>query len=243
MNRKVFRKWDRAAEKEQIVEDIKDNICSILGDEYKILQTPIIFDVDLVDILLVNRDGVLTILKVLEKPASMEILGKVALDYSVLEKHKSDFLKMYPKESIDPSQKMLVKLFVPEAESSLSSVISRMNLQCDLFQYDFVMAGDETGLVVNRLCSSSVSKHQQDYSSILKIMGENVRSESSHTEKADYHKYEVPIVEKEEPQIVDTAQTDVGRKKDVFDIRKLSEEELVAFFDLEKKLDDFHNKG
>ena len=255
MKRKIYSTWDRSNEKTDIIEDIRDNIDVLLGADYIVLQTPVLFDIDLIDVLLLGKKNNIVIVKVLEKEPSLDVLGKIAIDYVAVQKHIADFRKMYPSESINIEDKIELKVFVPNAPDSLRTVISCMSLPCELFAYEFVLSGGETGLVINRVCSSETVKPLQDYSSILKIMGENVRSESSSLQdrtfdlaekndaKTDVNikkdssaKKELSVSEK-----VEAVKNITQKKPDYLDVRKLSEEELVAFFDFEKKIEEYHN--
>ncbi|MBU1863105.1 MAG: hypothetical protein KKH94_05545, partial [Candidatus Omnitrophica bacterium] len=168
-------------------------------------------------------------------------LGKVILDYATLNAQRERLKMLYSHERIDTLKHIVVKLFIPGDTEQIQRVVSYLSFPVDIYRYRAIMTGGESGIIVEKIHAHVAEGKRHDYSSIIKIMGENVRSDLSFShEKVTQENKKVKEVETAlEPITVPWQHK--GAVDNFFERGKLTEEELIAFFDFEKHINDFNN--
>jgi hypothetical protein len=169
------------------------------------------------------------------------------LDYGLLNEKRDRLRLSYPDEHIDTKKDLHVVLFIPAKNSHFMSALTQINFVVDVYTYMFVRSGAEEGIVLDQLkISSNLKPRAGQYDSMLRVMGENVRSEHSQVPpKKDFSSGQSNVKEKQKDENLQTSvpQQDISISKvrDIAEKASLSEEELIAFFDLEKKVDSYCN--
>lgn len=249
MKKRIYQNWNREDKKRKSIEDLRDSLPEYFGPGWKVLKTPIVLDVDLIDILLLKEDGRLTIIKVIDESDDLSFFGKMVFDYGLLNAKKEKLRQSYPEEYIDVHKDLHVVLFMPEKNLYFVKALGQIGFVVDVYTYLFVQSGAEEGIVLDRITVPEAAKvRPSEYDSMLRIMGENVRSEHSEypvkdaampdttitpsVEKTAQHKIEKTLTQKDIP---------LSAVNDFIEKTSLSEEELIAFFDLEKKVDSYCN--
>ena len=257
MKRLLFRKSVGARDKKNIIADFKEQLSEYFGSEWRLLETPIMLDIDLVDILLLKDTGQLCAVKIVLDTVDSACMGSIVKDYAALSSRLHKMCDAYPDERIDESQKLLVRLFIPDSNRTILDAFSLIAVPVEVYQYFFITSHDHDGIVIERL-SDVPEKKAQDYSAILKVMGENVRSETSSVEEetfmAEEAETEVHDDTKIEAEIETETETipmttvdehhetaETGREN-YFNRATLNEDELVAFFDFEKTIDTYRDE-
>ncbi len=252
MKKILYSKWNRAEERDKLVVDLKDSLGEYFGSEWRILQTPIIIDIDLVDILLVNNTGRLCAVTILPEKVDSSLIGKIVSEYAALSRQLEKFKNAYAGENIDVKQKLMVRLFVPNNIVNILELLACISIPIEVYQYFFIKSHDNEGIVIERL-SELVERREgeQDFSSLLKIMGENVRSEASSVSEEEAVLKEKIETKEEEPAAESVHEESVPSENETkqkhntdnyFERTKLNEDELVAFFDLERRLAAFQTE-
>jgi len=241
MKHTIFYTWERTEERHLLVDDIKDSVLLTLEHDWRMLQTPILLDIDLVDVLMINKEGQLCVVKIIENEDLLSLVGTLARDYVLLQSKLDRIGRAYPNDYIDIKKKLLVKLFAPHSDDLLQNTFSCINFPLEVFHYSFIRSHTNSGILVKKIPTSISLQHGQEYSSLLKIMGENVRSDTSQVNPDELNLVDAEgLVETKEtfsPEIVPP----VTDEEHTLQHGKLNEEELVAFFELEKKIDESRN--
>jgi hypothetical protein len=247
MKKIIYQRLSTEGDRRKRIEDLRDSLPDFLGQGWKVLQTPIVLDVDLIDILLVNADGQLSLAKVLDDEETISFFGKMVLDYSVLNEKRDKLKNAYADVYIDGTKNLKVFLFVPSKNASFLSAINQVDFAITLYTYMFVKSQEHEGIVLDRIDVNPKQGTKIDpYDSMLKIMGENVRSEHSQY-TVDSIQSPVPSESRVESlhsvskQPLSQHDFESKRVSDFLDKTTLTEEELIAFFDLEKKVDSYCN--
>jgi len=248
MKKNIYQKWNREEDKRKGIEDLRDSLPEYFGQGWKVLQTPIVLDVDLIDILLLKNDGRLIVVKVVDSADDLSFFGKMILDYGMLNEKREKLRLSYPDEYIDVNKDLYVVLFIPAKNSHFVSALAHIGFVVDVYTYMFVQSGSEQGIVLDRVSVPSRAKVKpHEYDSMLRIMGENVRSEHSQyplgeepIPPSEPFGHNVPLEENFQTS-VPQQDISIAATKDFVEKASLSEEELIAFFDLEKKVDSYCN--
>jgi hypothetical protein len=248
MKKRVYQNWDREDDKRKSIEDLRDSLPEYFGPGWKVLQTPIVLDVELIDILLLQEDGRLTIVKVIDEADDLSFFGKMVFDYGLLNEKREKLRQCYSGEYIDINKDLHVVLFMPAKNLYFVKALGQIGFVVDVYTYLFVQSGNEEGIVLDRVKVPPQSHvRPNEYDSMLRIMGENVRSEHSDypvKDEAVSADLSAPAEKTAQQKIEKTlAQQDIPLREvnDFIEKTSLSEEELIAFFDLEKKVDSYCN--
>jgi hypothetical protein len=248
MKKNIYQKWIREGNKRKSIEDLRDSLPEYFGQGWKVLETPIVLDVDLIDILLLKDDGRLIIVKVVDKTDDLAFVGKMILEYSILNEKRDKLRASYSDEYIDVNKDLYVVLFVPAKNAHLEKALSHLSFVVNVYTYMFIQSGTEQGIVLDKMSVQPKNMAKShEYDSMLRIMGENVRSEHSQYSSADVpmaspiSSNATPPIEKDLQTPVPQQDISIAATKDFVEKTSLSEEELIAFFDLEKKVDSYCN--
>ncbi len=208
---------------------------------YRFLDTPLFFDLRIVDFVLVNGKGEISIVKIW--PREGYGVEDFICDYFKIDGNRRRFGEIYPNENLNTDIHISVKLFIENRYEKKKKIFNSFSFQIELYGYNYADFSEETKIEIEELFESDKDK-KEVYGSFFKIVGENVRSAESKLEDKI-----VPIVE-----VVSESDNETGGEKEPFEEKdilvdnidfeavRLSEEELIAFFDLEKKIESFLGK-
>jgi hypothetical protein len=251
MKHELFIKWDRLGRRQEVLCDLTESLMTFFSEHWTVLPTPIILDNDLIDLLLVNKEGTLSAVKIFDDENTEELLGEVLRDYYGLDAKLYKLQRAFPATTINAQQKLQLKLFSPHFDKNIIKALAAVTIPLEVYTYSFVKSAEQSGIVLEKIPLRDQHYGNQDYSSILKVLGENVRSETSEfiAPLAAQKETLEPLTHDAAPQIavppVSGPHAKNERENDrvlFLDRAKLGEEELIAFFDFDKKLNEFLQK-
>ncbi len=259
MKKTIFKQCSHTYNKDELIGDISESLNDSFGPTWRLLQTPIVLDNDLIDMLLVNDDGGLCIVSVLEPDDDATCLGRIIAEYDALNSKRKKLHHAYPHENIDVRKPIALKLLTRGLDEACMRALRMVMMPVQVYQCMYVASHDSKGLVVEeRSWEKRKEKKEDAYASMLRVMGENARSRESQVKEEDVdfvpvHKEITKAIENDADIKTDVTLSDEIREDEeqnefgdvhtsTFHQRaQLTEEELIAFYDLEKKIDSYCN--
>lgn len=265
MKRKIF--FTDSNEKKAIAE-VKEFVGDVIGCEWQLLQVPLIVGITMIDMLFVRADGQLCVVKILNDAHDISQAGDLCAQYATLISMLPSLANVYDEGCVDATKAPVLKLFIPHAVGVTYESYRYFGFALQIYPFSFMTATDgESSVLIHgiqqpiaRMSSQSTvapcaSRHMppaskaetvkkredrdKEYETLLKIMGENARSEES---TANDIVLNVPHVQAEEPVDEGADDTPAKERQNVFERGQLNEKELLAFFKLEKKIDGYPDK-
>lgn len=289
MNKRIYLKSHKKRNPEETLCDIRNGIKIALGPSWQVLQTPIILDNDLVDLLLVDVDGTLCIGKIVIDDFDVSLTGKLVADYYALAARLDKFQRAYKDEFIDSKKQLKLVLFINHLSEQMLKVFCAVALPIDVYRFCYLDDFKEEGMLLEKVQGVSTQFPMEEIGKTrLERTEREEKKEKQHVdsptkmrqddsgEKANEEEIVEPVVSDEAPDIDHRSEAEIheNQKEEILqeqvkeslvttqepeeypqtltgqkdsekrhhgDTVSLTEDELIAFLDLEKKVDSYCN--
>jgi len=193
-------------------------------DRYQILNSPVFFANELVDLVMVDSDHHPVLVHIFEQEAEEANLPNLLRDYMDVLKHLEKLKLMFSHVKWADASRLRLMLLAPKYSENFLKLCSLLQVDLVLVEYEAVYNQSIEGILLREKPRRVESRSGQRLDSLFSVLAENVKSDT-HSAPGGM------IAIERQSKTFQGATTALS----FFERGKLSEEELVAFLDFEKK--------